>query len=62
LADLLLGDIDREYIVERIAGVTDELCRAELREFLPNDIYEALETEHFQPLRDGLTELFGEWL
>jgi hypothetical protein len=62
LADLLLGDIDREYIVERIASVTDGLCRAELREFLPINTYEALEREHFQPLRDGLTELFGEWL
>jgi hypothetical protein len=62
LADLLLGDIDREYIIERIVSVTDKLCRAELRESLPRNKYEALEREHFQPLRDGLTELFGEWL
>ncbi|HXA77858.1 MAG TPA: nucleotidyl transferase AbiEii/AbiGii toxin family protein [Candidatus Acidoferrales bacterium] len=62
LADLLLGDIDREQINERIASVTDDLCRAELKGFLPKARYEALEKEHFQSLKDGLSELFGEWL
>jgi hypothetical protein len=62
LADLLLGDIDREYIVKRISSITDGLCRAELKGFLPNDRYEALERAHFESLKDGLTQLFGEWL
>ena len=62
LADLLLGDIDEEQIAERIASVTDDLCRAELKGFLPKDRYEALEKAHFQSLKDGLSDLFGEWL
>jgi Nucleotidyl transferase AbiEii toxin, Type IV TA system len=62
LADLLLGDIDQEQIAERIASVTDDLCRAELRGFLPKDRYETLEKAHFQSLKDGLSDLFGEWL
>jgi hypothetical protein len=62
LADLLLGDFDEERISERISGVTDDLCRAELKGFLPKDKYEELEKTHFQSLRDGLSQLFGEWL
>jgi Nucleotidyl transferase AbiEii toxin, Type IV TA system len=62
LGDLLLGNIDQEQIAERIASVTDGLCRAELKGFLPNDRYEALEKVHFQSLKDALSHLFGEWL
>jgi hypothetical protein len=62
LADLLLGNIDAEEIAERIAKVTDALCRADLKGFIPKDAYEALEKAHFEPLRDGLSQLFGEWL
>jgi hypothetical protein len=62
LADLLLGNIDQEQIAERIASVTDGLCRVELKGFLPNDRYEELERAHFQSLTDGLSQLFGEWL
>jgi Nucleotidyl transferase AbiEii toxin, Type IV TA system len=62
LADLLLGNIDGEYIADRIGKITDRLCRAELKGFLPKDTYEALEEAHFQPLKDGLSQLFGEWL
>lgn len=62
LADLLSGNIDQEQIAERIASVTDGLCRTELKGFLPNDRYEALEKAHFQSLKDGLSQLFGEWL
>jgi hypothetical protein len=62
LADLLLGDIDREYITGRIANITEALCRAELKNVLPKDAYEALEKAHFQSLKDGLSQLFGEWL
>jgi hypothetical protein len=62
LADLLLGSIDQEQIAERIASVTDDLCRVELKGFLPNDRYDALEKANFQSLKDGLSQLFGEWL
>jgi hypothetical protein len=62
LADLLWGNIDGEYIADRIAKVTDGLCRSELKGFLPRGTYEFLEKAHFQPLRDGLSQLFGEWL
>ena len=62
LTDLLLGDIDGEYIAERIAKITDGLCQGELKGFIPKEAYEALEKAHFQPLKDGLSQLFGEWL
>lgn len=62
LVDLLLGNIDGDDIAERIAKVTDGLCEAELKGFIPKEAYEALEKEHFQPLRDALTQLFGEWM
>src|ERR1700676_4359660 len=50
LADLLLGNIDGEYIADRIAKITDALCRAELKGFLPKETYESLEKADFQPL------------
>ena len=62
LADLLLASIDQEQIAERIASVTDDLCRAELKGFLPHDRYDALEKARFKSLKDGLSQLFGEWL
>lgn len=62
LADLLLRNIDGEYIADRIAKITNALCRAELKGFLPKNTYESLEKADFQPLRDGLSQLFGEWL
>ena len=49
-------------IADRIAKITDGLCRAELKGFLPRETYESLEKAHFQALRDGLSQLFGEWL
>lgn len=58
LADLLLGSVDREHISGRIAKLTDALCRAELKGFLPKDTYELLEKAHFRLLTDGLAQLF----
>jgi len=55
-------EIEGEDIQNRIADVTEELCRAELREFLPERIYEPLAEKDFQPLRDSLLQLFKEWI
>ena len=55
-------EIEGEDIQTRIADVTEDLCRAELEEFLPERIYEPLAKAGFQPLRDSLLRLFKEWI
>jgi len=55
-------EIEGEDIQNRIADVTEDLCRAELRDFLPERIYEPLAEAGFQPLRDALAQLFEEWI
>lgn len=59
---LELREIESQDIQNRIASVTEDLCRAELKSFLPKKIYEPLAEAGFQPLRDSLSELFEEWL
>jgi hypothetical protein len=55
-------EIEGEDIQNRIADVSEDLCRAELRDFLPERTYEPLAEADFQPLRDALTQLFKEWI
>ncbi len=45
-------EIEGEDIQNRIADVTEDLCRAELMEFLPERIYEPLAEARFQPLAE----------
>ena len=61
---LMLGQfpLEGEDIQNRIADVTEDLCRAELEEFLPERIYAPLAKAGFQPLRDALSQLFKEWI
>jgi nucleotidyltransferase AbiEii toxin of type IV toxin-antitoxin system len=55
-------EIEGEDIQNRIADVTEDLCRAELQEFLPERIYAPLAKAGFRPLRDSLSQLFKEWI
>jgi hypothetical protein len=55
-------EIEGEDIQNRIADVTEDLCHAELKDFLPERIYEPLAEAGFQPLRDVLFHLFEEWI
>ena len=62
LEDMLYGEFDADRIRERIQQVDAKRCRAELKDHLPDEIYQSLEELDFQPLRDALTKIFHEWL
>lgn len=55
-------EIGSQDIRGRIESVTANLCRAELKEFLPEETYKRLEDAGFQPVRDALSKLFEDWL
>jgi hypothetical protein len=60
--DLLIGEFDSERIRERIESLTPERCRAELKTILLVGVYERLDEQDFQPLKDAVLKLFQEWL
>lgn len=60
--DLLIGEFDSTRIRERIESLTRERCRAELKSILPVGVYERLDQQDFQPLKDAVFKLFEEWL
>src|SRR5580704_1060256 len=62
LEDVLYGEFDADRIRERIGQVDAKRCRAELKDTLPDEIYQNLEKQDFQPLRDALTRIFHDWL
>jgi len=62
LEDMLYGEFDADRIRERIKQVDAKRCRAELKDYLPEEVYKNLEKLDFQPLRDALTKIFHEWL
>jgi len=53
---------DPDFINRRIAAVTPKPCAAELREYLPEEVYRQLAGKEFEPLRQSLRDLFAEWL
>lgn len=59
---MLANEIDSGTISNRIARIDKNLCRVELKPILPQDVYTALEAAEFEPLRNALRELYGEWL
>lgn len=59
---MLANEIDSDTISNRIARIDKNLCRVELKPILPQDVYTALESAEFEPLRNALRELYGEWL
>jgi hypothetical protein len=59
---MLANEIDSNTISNRIDRVNENLCRVELKPILPPDLYATLEDAEFEPLREALRELYGEWL
>lgn len=59
---ILANEIDSDAISNRIARIDKNLCRVELKPILPSEVYEAFEAAEFEPLRNALRELYGEWL
>lgn len=59
---MLANEIDSNAISGRIDRVDKNLCRVELKPILPPEVYAALEAREFEPLRQALRELYGEWL
>jgi hypothetical protein len=57
-----MNEIDSEAIAARIRKIDRKLCFLELQPILPADVYAALEDCDFEPLRESLEELYGEWL
>lgn len=53
---------DPDFINQRIAEVTPKRCEAELREYLPEEVYRELAENEFESLRHSLRDLFAEWL
>ncbi|MBS1853124.1 MAG: nucleotidyl transferase AbiEii/AbiGii toxin family protein [Acidobacteria bacterium] len=53
---------DPNFINQRIVEVTPNRCAAELQEYLPEEVYRQLAEAGFEPLRQALRDLFGEWL
>lgn len=62
LDDMLHGEFDADRIRERIKQVDAKRSRTELKDYLPDEVYQNLEELDFQPLRDALTKIFYEWL
>jgi Nucleotidyl transferase AbiEii toxin, Type IV TA system len=62
LEDMLVGEFDSERIRERIEQINSKLCRADLKNILPDPEYGPLEESDFEPLRDALRRLFEKWL
>ncbi len=59
---LLANEVDSDAISDRIDRVDKNLSRLELKPILPPHVYAALENAEFEPLREALRELYGEWL
>jgi hypothetical protein len=59
---LLMNEVNEESIHERIDKLTVKLCRVELADVLPPQIYGPLEKEEFEPLRAAVRKLFRKWI
>jgi len=55
-------ELDAAQINEKIEQITPELCRAEPKSVLPEEVYSSLELEEFEGLRAAVTTLFADWL
>lgn len=53
---------DLEFMRKRIESVTSARCTNELQPFLPEEVFDSLEEEGFESLRESLRSLFSEWL
>jgi Nucleotidyl transferase AbiEii toxin, Type IV TA system len=57
-----MNELDKESIELRIEAVSAKLCTVELRPALPLPLFEQLEKEGFEPLRQSLRTVFSDWL
>ena len=59
---ILMNELHHESIKARIEAVRPKLCTVELRPVLPQALFEQLEREGFEPLRQSLRRVFSDWL
>jgi hypothetical protein len=59
---ILISELDEESIKARIEAVSPKLCTVELRPVLPLPLFEQLEKEGFEPIRQSLRTVFSDWL
>jgi Nucleotidyl transferase AbiEii toxin, Type IV TA system len=59
---IAMNELGRESIKLRIDAVTAKLCTVELRPVLPLPLFEQLEKEGFEPIRQSLRTVFAYWL
>jgi len=59
---ILMNEFDKESIKGRIEAVTPKLCTVELRPVLPLPLFEQLEKQGFEPLRQSLRTVLSDWL
>src|SRR5580700_2166782 len=59
---IAMKEFDKEFIEERIQGVTAKLCTVELRPVLPLPLFEDLAKDDFESVRRSVRTVFSEWL
>jgi hypothetical protein len=59
---IAMNELDPESIKARIEAVNPKLCTVELRPVLPLPLFEQLEKEGFEPIRQSLRTVFSDWL
>lgn len=59
---LTMRELGKKELAARIEQVTAILCRGQLADVLPENVYRGLEQAEFEPLRTALRKLFDEWL
>ena len=63
LEDLIaMKELDKESMEARIEAVTAKLSTVELRPVLPLPLFEQLEKEGFEAIRQSLRAVFSDWL
>jgi hypothetical protein len=59
---IAMKGLDKECIEARIEAITAKLCTVELRPVLPLPLFEQLEKEEFEAIRQSLRTVFSGWL
>ena len=59
---IAIKELDKESIEARIEAVTAKPCTVELRPVLPLPLFEQLEKEEFEAIRQSLRIVLSEWL
>lgn len=59
---IAMNELDEESIKARIEAITAKLCTVELRPVLPLPLFEQLEKEGFEPIRQSLRTVFSHWV